>query len=396
VPARVVITGLGAVTALGVGAEVLHRRALAGESGVENGSGLCHGFKPEEHLTRKEAHRTDRFTQFAVVAADEALTQAGWERKAGPYAPDRVACVIGSGVGGLGSFESQQGVLGEQGAEFVSPLLVPMMMANAAAAQVAIRYGLQGPSYCVISACSAGTQAIGAGLRAIQQGDVDAAVVGGSEAATSPIVRAAFLNAGALSPTGTSVPFDRKRDGFLLGEGAGVLVLERADLAEARGATVLGELLGYAATTDAHHLTAPDPAGTSAARAVSLALADAGTSPADLGYINAHGTGTALNDQAEVTALRLSLGPELERIPLSSSKSYLGHLLGAAGAVEAVATLMALRARRAPPTVGLTEPDPDLGPLLHVRTAAPLDRPIGLSPSFGFGGHNAVLVLKAT
>lgn len=392
--AAVAITGIGAVTALGVGAETLHRRAIAGESGIEEGIALCRDFKPTDYFSRREAHRTDRFTQFALVAAGEAMSQAGWEGGL-PYAPERVACVIGSGVGGIGSFEEQLGILAREGPDFVSPLLVPMMMANSAAAQIAIRYGLRGQSYCVISACSAGAQAIGAGLRTIRAGEADAVIVGGAEAATSPIVRAAFLNAGALSPSGVSVPFDASRDGFIIGEGAGILVLERAAAAAARGADILGELRGYGATTDAHHVTAPEPSGAVAAAAVRAALRDAGAAPADIGYINAHGTGTALNDQAEARALRLAMGAALAVTPISSSKSYLGHLLGAAGAVEAVATVQALRYRTAPPTVGLRQVDEQLADLRHVPAAVPVERSVALSTSFGFGGHNAVLVLSA-
>lgn len=390
----VAVTGIGALTALGAGAEILHQRAVAGESGIEGGAALCRDFKPTDYFSRKDARRTDRFTQFALVAADEALTQAGWEGEP-PYRPERVACVIGSGVGGIGTFEEQLQVLADEGPDFVSPLLVPMMMANSAAAQIAIRNGFRGQSYCVISACSAGAQAIGAGLRTIRAGEADAVIVGGAEAATSPIVRAAFLNAGALSPTGASVPFDSNRDGFIIGEGAGILVLERAESAASRGAQILAELRGYGASTDAHHLTAPEPSGTVAASAVRDALLDAGVTPADVGYVNAHGTGTALNDQAEARALRLAMGKALAMTPISSSKSYLGHLLGAAGAVEAVATVQALRYRVAPPTVGLRQVDQEFGDLRHVLAATPLERPVALSTSFGFGGHNAALVLSA-
>lgn len=390
----VAVTGIGAVTALGAGAEILHRRAVAGESGIEDGLALCRDFKPTDYFSRKDVRRTDRFTQFALVAAGEAIAQAGWEGDL-PYPAERVACVIGSGVGGIGTFEEQLQVLADEGPDFVSPLLVPMMMANSAAAQISIRHGFRGQSYCLISACSAGAQAIGAGLRTIRTGEADAVIVGGAEAATSPIVRAAFLNAGALSPTGTSVPFDRDRDGFIIGEGAGVLVLERAESAAARGAPVLAQLRGYGASTDAHHLTAPEPTGAVAASAVRYALLDAGAAPADIGYINAHGTGTALNDQAEVCALRLALGQALAAAPISSSKSYLGHLLGAAGAVEAVATVQALRYGVAPPTVGLRHVDEGLADLRHARVATPLERSVALSTSFGFGGHNAALVLSA-
>ncbi|MFE3334791.1 beta-ketoacyl-[acyl-carrier-protein] synthase family protein [Streptomyces sp. NPDC059202] len=396
-----VVTGVGAVTPLGVGADVLHRRAVAGESGVVDGTGYCADFRPGDHLTRQQVRRTDRFTQLALVAAGEALAQAGWKAGSLPYAPERVATVIGCGLGGTSSFEGQHGVLAEQGDEYVSPFMVPSMMANAASAHLSMVYGLTGESLCVTSACSSGAQAVGTGMRLLAAGAADAVVVGGAESTTSRLVAAAFRNAGALSPTGTSVPFDRNRDGFLLGEGAGVLVLETAAGAARRGAEPLGSVLGYDATSDAHHLTAPEPGGRSAAAAVSLALAAAGAEPAELSYINAHGTGTLLNDRLESEALRSALGAALPAVPLSSSKAAIGHLLGAAGAVEAIATLQALRHATAPPTAGLREPDERLGALDLIRTARrlPVDRPgralLGLSTSFGFGGHNAALVLAS-
>lgn len=394
----VVVTGVGAVTPLGIGAQVLHRRAVAGDSGLTDGLGSCRDFEPADFLSRKEIHRTDRFCQFAIAATAEALHQAGWADGL-PYPPEKISCVIGSGLGGLSSLEAQFDVLRKQGAEYVSSLLAPMMMANAAAAQLAMRFGFRGESYSVVAACAAGAQAIGAGLRALETGEAVAVVVGGAEAATSPTMRAAFLNAGALSPTGTSVPFDRARDGFLLGEGAGVLVLEDAEAAAERGAVVLSEVLGYGSSSDGYHLTAPEPSAVTASAAVTRALVDAEVKPVDVSYINAHGTGTVLNDRAEATALRLALDGNLETTPISSSKSYLGHLLGAAGAVEAVATVQALRYATAPPTVGLREPDEQLGPLMHVLSARPLTEGgrglVGVSTSFGFGGHNAVLVLRA-
>ncbi|WP_441250870.1 beta-ketoacyl-[acyl-carrier-protein] synthase family protein [Kitasatospora sp. McL0602] len=389
-----VVTGFGAVTPLGVGAGLLHERGVAGESGLTDGVGRCTGFVPAEHLSRQQIRRTDRLTQFALTAAAEALAQAGWPDGTPPYPADRIACVIGCALGGTASFEAQGGV----DEEFVSPLMVPMMMANAAAAQVSMRYGFQGEAYCVASACSSGAQAIGAGLRLLAAGVADAVLVGGAEASTGPLIAASFRNAGALSPTGRSVPFDRHRDGFRIGEGAGVLVLETAAGAARRGAPVLGRVLGYGASSDAHHLTAPDPTGAPAAAAVTRALADAGATPEQLAYLNTHGTGTLLNDQLECEALRSALGPALAALPMSSSKGALGHLFGAAGAVEAIVTLQALRHRTAPPTAGLRHPDPRLGPLDPVLTARPLHggpELLGLSTSFGFGGHNAALVLAA-
>jgi 3-oxoacyl-[acyl-carrier-protein] synthase II len=263
-----------------------------------------------------------------------------------------------------------------------------------------MRHGFRGESLCVASACSSGAQAVGTGMRLLASGAADAVVVGGAEAASSELVAAAFANAGALSPSGSSRPFDRDRDGFVIGEGAGILVLETAAGAARRGAEVLGAVRGYGATSDAHHVTAPDPTGGPAGRAVALALREASVAPGELAYVNAHGTGTALNDRLECEALRQALGADvLARLPLSSGKGALGHLFGAAGAVEAIATLQALRHGVAPPTAGLRRPDPALGPLDLVRTARKLTtrartgRLFGLSTSFGFGGHNAALVL---
>jgi 3-oxoacyl-[acyl-carrier-protein] synthase II len=394
---RVVITGMGAITALGAGVDVLHERAVDGVSGIVDGTARCDGFDAGAALGRREARRTDRFTQLALVAADEAVRMAGWDR-ALPAEPERIGCAVSSAIGGLSTIETQLDLLRAHGADAVSPLAVPMLMANAAAARVAAHYGLRGEALSIATACASGAQAIVAGARAIRAGDADAFVVGGAEAVVSPFTASIFLAAGALSPTGRSVPFDRERDGFILGEGAGVLILEAAEVAEARGATVLGDVLGYGLTCDAHHLTAPEPSGATAARAVSLALADAGSAPADVDYVNAHGTGTPLNDPTEVSALRQALGDRLATIPISSSKSYLGHLIGAAGAVEAIATVQALRYGTAPPTVGLDRPDETLGPLTHVFKAAPLEERaggrIGISNSFAFGGHNVTLVLR--
>ncbi|HEY3607369.1 MAG TPA: beta-ketoacyl-[acyl-carrier-protein] synthase family protein [Pseudonocardiaceae bacterium] len=395
---RVVVTGIGAVTPLGIGADTLHLAAVRGDSGIVDGVGRCRDFDAAKLLSRREAHRMDRFSQFAVVAADEAVEQAGWAG-APPVPAQRVPCVIGTAIGGLSTIESQLETLRIEGAEYVSPLTVPMLMGNAAAAQLSMRYGLRGEASALVAACSGGAQAIVAGVRAIRSGEADAALVGGAEAAITEFTMAIFTAAGALSPSGRSVPFDRKRDGFLLGEGAGVLVLEEAEVARARGARVLGEILGYGVTTDAYHVTAPEPSGVAAAAAVRAALADGGIDAGQVAYINAHGTGTALNDSAEVNALRAALGDALAGIPISSTKSYLGHLIGAAGAVEAIATLQALRHRIAPPTCGLTEPDEALGELTHVPAALPLARSgadrVGLTNSMGFGGHNVTIAIRA-
>ncbi|MDX6587999.1 MAG: 3-oxoacyl-[acyl-carrier-protein] synthase [Solirubrobacterales bacterium] len=398
---RVVITGTGAVTPLGVGAETLLDGWIAGRCGIADGEGSCDEFEPTDHLSRKEARRADRFTQLGIVAGDEAIAAAGLDSEGIDH--DRIGCVIGTGIGGLTSLEEQVGVLRERGPDAVSPLSVPLMMGNAAAAAVAMRHGIHGQTYGIVSACAAGAHAIGAAARMIQAGDADAVVCGGAEATLTPIAIAAFGSMAATSPTGISRPFDARRDGFVMGEGAGVLVLEEAEAAEERGAEVLGELIGYAATSDAHHLTAPDPSGRAAARAVTLALADAGIQPSEIDYVNAHGTSTPLNDRSETEALKLALGEDAHRVPVSSTKSAIGHLLGAAGAVEAIATLGALRREIAPPTLGYGEPDEGLDLDYVPNDARPLAtasgnggaRHIGVSNSFGFGGHNAVLCIAS-
>jgi 3-oxoacyl-[acyl-carrier-protein] synthase II len=390
---RVLITGVGAVTPLGVGAESLHRGWLAGRSGLQDGVGACREFDPTDFMTVKQARRSDRFSQLATAATLEALIDAGWDEGAPPCEPTEAGCVIGSGIGGMNSFESAHDTLRDRGAERVSPLAIPLIMGNAASGLVAMRHGLRGPVFGVMSACASGTHALGVAARAIQAGEAEAMVAGGAEATLTPLAKAAFAAMEATSPSGVSRPFDARRDGFVMGEGAGVLVLESEELARGRGARVLGEVLGYAATADAHHLTAPDPSGNSAARAISRALRDAQLEPADLHYVNAHGTSTQLNDRSETEALKLALGDYAAKIPVSSTKSAIGHLLGAAGAVEAIATVLALNERLAPPTLGYGEPDPGLDLDYVPDSPRPLRGRIGLSNSFGFGGHNAVLCL---
>jgi len=395
---RVAITGIGALTPLGVGADALVERWSAGESGIEDGLGCCKEFEPTEHLSIKEARRADRFTQLAMVASDEALAQAGWED--GPSVdPDRVGCIIGTGIGGIGTIEDQLDVLRGRGAEAVSPLAVPMMMSNAASGVLAMRHGLKGECYGTVSACAAGAHAIGAGLRMVQHGDVEACVVGGSEAGITSLAQAAFIGMGATSPSGISRPFDARRDGFVMGEAAAALVLESEERARERGAEILGYLTGYGATADAHHLTAPEPSGEGASRAITLALADAGVEPDGVDWVNAHGTSTPLNDRSETEALKSALGERARDIPVSSLKSAIGHTLGAAGAVEAAATVLCLQRGLAPPTVGWEERDEDCD-LDYVpgdaRTLESNGRSLcAISNSFGFGGHNAVLCLEA-
>ncbi|MBA2429863.1 MAG: beta-ketoacyl-ACP synthase II [Thermoleophilaceae bacterium] len=392
---RVVITGVGAVTPLGADANALYEGWRDGRTAIEDGLARCADFDPSDVLSPKEARRSDRFAQLAVAASEEALAHAGWNGEP-PHDPDRVGCVIGTGIGGLGTIETQHDVLRDRGAGRVSPLSVPLLMANAATAALAMRHGLRGPAQTTVSACAAGTDALGTALRMIRAGDCDAVVAGGAESALTPLALAAFAAMGAVSKSGVSRPFDARRDGFVMGEGAGVLVLEELEAAEARGATVLAELTGYGASADAHHVTAPEPDGRGAARAIERALDDAGIGPAVLDYVNAHGTSTPLNDRAETEALKTALGPVAYEVPISSTKSAIGHLLGGAGAVEAVATVLALRARTAPPTLGYGEPDEGLD--LDYVTDGPRSigngrPPLAMSSSFGFGGHNAVICL---
>ena len=396
---EVVVTGVGAITPLGVGADVLFQRWAAGEIGITDGEAPCASFDPLEFFTRKEARRADRFTQFALAAAQEALAQAGWADGL-PYDPSRTGCVLGTGIGGLGTLEANFGVLHDQGPEKVAPLAVPLMMGNAGSAAIAMRHDLRGPVFGVVSACAAGANAIATAVRMVQAGDADAVVTGGSEAALTPLARAAFAALDATSTSGVCRPFDARRDGFIMGEGAGVLVLEDGDRARARGATILATVRGVGQTSDAHHLTAPRADGAGAAAAISAALADAGLTGDDVDYVNAHGTSTPLNDRSETVAIKSALGAHAREIPVSSTKSAIGHLLGAAGAVEAIATIATLRSGTVPPTLGLEQPDEGLDLDYVPGSSKPLGVPddrkaIGVSNSLGFGGHNAVLVLEA-
>jgi 3-oxoacyl-[acyl-carrier-protein] synthase II len=394
---RVLITGMGAVTPLGVGARELYEGWTARRSGIEDGLGTCREFDPGDFMSVKEARRSDRFAQLAIAAGAEAVADAGWGAEELPTDPAEVGCVIGSGIGGMATFETQCNTLSERGPERVSALAIPLIMGNAAAGLVAMRHHLQGPAFGVMSACASGAHAIGEAARMIRTGEAQAVVAGGAEATLTPLAKAAFAKMEATSPTGISRPFDARRDGFVMGEGAGVLVLESEELAAERGARVLGEVLGYAATADAHHLTAPEPTGRPAATAITRALRDAGLTPEDIHYINAHGTSTPLNDRSETEAIKLALGERAYDVPVSSTKSAIGHLLGAAGAVEAIATVIALNEHVAPPTLNYEEPDPDLdldyvadGPRAIANGNGRL---VALSNSFGFGGHNAVLCL---
>jgi len=385
----VVVTGRGVVTSIGAGADAFFDALVAGASGIHDGLGPCADFDPEMAMTPKEARRADRFTQLAVAAAAQATDEAGLP---GAAAPERVGILVGTGVGGLATLENECSAWLEGGDRAVSPHFVPMMMPNAAAGTIAMRLGAHGPGFSLSSACATGAHAIGEAKRMIDRGEADVVVAGGTEAALTGLCLAAFRGMGALSREGVSRPFDARRDGFVMGEGAAVLVLERGEHARARGAEAYGRIVGYGASNDAFHITQPDEDGRGAAQAMRAALADAEAVPADAGYVNAHGTSTPFNDRIETVAVHHVFDGGAP--PVSSTKSAIGHLLGAAGAVEALVCVEAVRRGVLPPTINLEVPDPDCD-LDYVaneaREASGLE--LVLSNSFGFGGQNACLAV---
>jgi 3-oxoacyl-[acyl-carrier-protein] synthase II len=388
----IVVTGRGIVSSVGSGADSFFDALLNLRGGVtDEGVAPCSDFDPESVMTPKEARRNDRFTQLAVAAAGQATAEAGLMDG---VEPGRVGVIVGTGVGGLTTLQRECQTWLEEGDRAVSPLFVPMMMPNAAAGQVAMRLGAHGPGFSLASACATGSHAIGEAKRMIERGEADAVVAGGTEAALVGLCLAAFRRMGALSREGVSRPFDARRDGFVMGEGAAVLVLEREEHARARGAQILARVVGYGASNDAFHITQPEENGRGAIEAMEAALRDADLSPSDVGYVNAHGTSTPLNDRIETQAIRRVLGDDGP--PVSSCKGAVGHTLGAAGAIEALACVEALRNGALPPTLGLEEVDPECE-ADHVA-GAPREAPdlkVALSNSFGFGGQNATLVLQA-
>lgn len=384
---RVAITGIGVVANCGLGAEAFWSGLITGLP--EHGFDVV-GFDPLPYFdgNKKEARRTDKFTQFALASAHEALEQAG-ELSADPA---RIGVWIGTGVGGIETLEDQIHTFHEKGPRRVSPFLVPMMMSNAASAAISMKYGFQGPCENTVTACAAGTHSIGRAADLIRHGRCDVVVTGGSECARSPVATQGFINMTATSSAGISRPFDKDRDGFMHSEAAGILVLEDLDMARARGATVLAEVLGSASTADAHHITAPAPGGTGAVRSMELALEDAGLVASDIVHVNAHGTSTPLNDAAEAEAMAKvfeGAGPLV-----TSTKGVTGHTLGAAGAIEAVAVVLAMQHAVVPPTHGFTTPDPEIAPV-NLVTGEPQAWEPGpsMSNSFGFGGHNGTIIL---
>lgn len=406
---RVVITGMGTLTPIGIGLKAFWEALVAGKSGVGyitqfDASGLdtriaaeVKGFDPTEYMEKKEMRRMDRYAQMAVAAATMAIQDAKLDLDS--VDRERIGCWIGSGVGGIHTLEEQARTLVERGPDRISPFFVPMMIANMASGQVSIMFGLKGPNACTVTACASGAHSIGDAFRIVQRGDADIMLAGGAEAGVSLLSMAGFCAAKALSrrndePERASRPFDADRDGFVMGEGAGILILESLESALDRGARIYAELVGYGATADAYHITAPAPGGEGAAQAIRLALQDAGLEPHEVDYINAHGTSTELNDYYETLAIKAALGEAAENVAVSSTKSMTGHLLGAAGGVEAIATVMAIQEGIIPPTINYEKPDPRCDLDYVPNVARRKEVRVALSNSFGFGGHNAVLAFK--
>jgi len=405
-PRRVVVTGLGAVSPVGLDVASTWASLVAGKGGAGpitqfdatdfpvRIAAEVKGFDPIATFGKRRARHLDRFTQLGLVAAQEALAASG---VLDGLDPERAGVVWGSGIGGLRTLEEQILLMHERAPDRVSPYLAAMMISNMAAGEIAMEHHLLGPNSCTVTACAASTHAIGDAAELIRWGRADVMLAGGSEGSITPIGMAAFAAAKALSerndePERASRPFDRGRDGFLAGEGGACLVLEERERAVARGADIWAEVSGYGLTSDAFHATAPHPQGDGAIRCMRLALDDAGLGPADVGYVNAHGTSTDLNDRTEAMAIKAVLGVH---VPVSSTKSMTGHLLGAAGALEAVATILALRDGILPPTINHDEPDPEIGLDVIPNEARDLRVRVALSNSFGFGGHNATLAFRA-
>ncbi len=405
---RVVITGLGLVTPVGVGVGEVWPRLLAGENGIRpitrfDASGLrtriageIPDFDPTDRLSPREFRRWDRYAVYAVHAADQALEDAGLLEHP---SLENAGVLFSSGIGGLETLEKEINTATQRGYSRVSPFLVPMMIPDMAAGLISIRYGMKGPNFCIVSACASSLHAVGEAFRKIQHGEADVVVAGGAEAPITPIGVAGFASMRALStrndePEKASRPFDRDRDGFVMGEGAGALVLEELSHALKRGARIYAEVAGYGASADAHHITAPCADGEGAVRAMEAAIRDAGAPKEAITYVNAHGTSTPLNDRAETLALKRVFGDHAYRLAVSSTKSMIGHLLGAAGAVELAATVLSVYHQEVHPTRNYEHPDPDCDLDYVPGTSRRMDIPYALKASYGFGGHNAVVILK--
>lgn len=408
---RVVVTGLGVVSPLGIGVETFWEGMLAGKSGIgpidtfdaanhkTHFAGLVRDFNPEERFGRKEARKMDRFTQFGLAAAEEALADSGLQLE--QLDRERLAVYVGSGIGGLQTLQDNEGQLRQRGPGRVSPLLVPMMIANMAAAQISIRLGSLGPTLAPVTACSVGNTAIGEAFRLIRGGWADVVFAGGSEAAVTDIALAGFGNATAIStrneePQRASRPFDSGRDGFVMSEGAGIMVLESLEHAQSRGARIYAEVVGYGATSDAYHIVATPPDGDGAYRAMKLALLEAGLAPADVDVISAHATSTEVGDRSEASAIRRLFAADGKQPPaVTATKSMLGHMLGASGGAQAIALAKGLQEGVITPTINYEQPDPACGDLdIVANKARRANIKVGLTNSFGFGGHNAVIAMR--
>lgn len=404
---RVVVTGLGSISPLGNDVASTWEALVKGQSGVgpithfdasdfkTQFAAEVKGFDPDEALGRRLSHRTDRFTQFALEAARQALTDSGLEINDSNR--DRIGAVFGSGIGGVGTLFSESTAFMERGPRWVSPHMVPMMLPDTAPGYIAIEYGLRGPNMTIVTACASSANAIGEAAAMIRRGAADAIVAGGAEAAIVPIAVAGFNVMGAIStrnddPQSASRPFDLERDGFVIGEGSAVLILEALDHAEDRKAPILAELVGYNATNDAYHISAPAENGAGAAICMRNALAEAGLKPEQIGYINAHGTSTPLNDASETAAIKTIFGEDAYGTPISSTKSMTGHLLGAAGALESLFCVLAMRHGVLPPTINYSTPDPECDLDYIPNEARKVDVQFSMTNSFGFGGHNACLI----
>ena len=408
---KVYVTGVGMITPLGVDTKSSWKSLLQGKSGIApivafdtegfatTIAGESPDFDPTTYVDRKQARRLDRFAQMAVGATAQAMEQAGLDLQDGSVDATRVGSVIGSGIGGIITLSEQWAVLHEKGPDRVNPFLVPMMLADMAPGQVSILYGAKGPNYCTVTACASGADSIGIAAAMIRRGEIDIALAGGTEAPICPIAVAGFNACMALSkrnddPEGASRPFDAERDGFVMGEGAGVLVIESEESMLRRGATPLAELAGYGASSDAFHVTQPSPGGEGGARAMANALAEAEMEPSDISYVNAHGTSTPMNDRLETEALKTVFGDEAYKIKISSTKSMTGHLLGAAGGVEAAISVLAVAESAIPPTINLENPDPDCDLDYTAHHAQKGIVNAAMSNNLGFGGHNASLIFK--
>jgi len=405
---RVVITGMGVVSSLGMGSDEFWNSIKEGKNGISlvtkiDASNMTSKVAAEikefdaiQYIDKKEARRMDRYSQYAIAATKMAVDSSGLDVE--KINKNRFGAIVGSGIGGIETFETQHSVYLEKGSGRVSPFFIPMMISNMAVGLIAMRFGAKGFNECVVTACATSTNAVGDAFKVIQRGDADIMITGGAEACITPMAFSGFCSMKALStnedPSCASRPFDAQRDGFVMGEGSGILIIEELEHAKARGANIIAEIVGYGSTNDAYHMTAPAPEGEGAARCMKMAIDDAGISADEIGYINAHGTSTEYNDKFETAAIKTVFGEYSKKVPISSTKSMTGHLLGAAGAVETIISAMSLKEGYLPPTINYSTPDPECDLDYIPNQGRKADINYALSNSLGFGGHNATIVLK--